>query len=68
MATDHKEPLLEQVKDKLKDLAGLPPGRFPDGEPKPSTGVDAPRGTLTSDDAEGLPPHQDVGTGIKPTE
>jgi hypothetical protein len=68
MANEHKEPLIEQVKDKLKDLAGLPPGRFPDGEPKPSSGADAPRGTLTSDDAEGLPPHQDVGTGIAPTE
>jgi hypothetical protein len=63
---EHKESLLEQAKDKLKDLAGLPPGRFPDGQPKPSTGADAPRGALTSDDAEGLPPHE--GTGIKPTE
>ncbi len=68
MPEKHKESLLEQAEDKLKDLAGLPPGRFPDGEPKPSTGADAPRGTLTADDAEGLPPHDDVGTGIKPTE
>lgn len=68
MPKEHKESLLEQVEDKLKDLAGLPPGRFPDGEPKPSSGADAPRSTLTSDDAEGLPPHDDLGTGIKPTE
>ncbi len=66
MATEHEESLIEKAKDKLKDLAGLPPGRFPDGEAKPSSGADAPRGTLTSDDAEGLPPH--AGTGIQPTE
>jgi hypothetical protein len=66
MASEHKESLLEQVLDKLKDLTGLPPGRFPDGEPKPSTGAGAPSGTLTSDDAQDLPPH--AGTGIKPTE
>jgi hypothetical protein len=63
---DHKESLLEQVKDKLRDFAGLPPGRFPDGEPKPSADTHSPTGTLTSDDAEGLPPHG--GTGIRPTE
>ena len=36
MATEHKESLLERVKDKLKDVVGLPPGKFPDGKPKPS--------------------------------
>jgi hypothetical protein len=66
MTTEPKESLLERAKDKLRDLAGLPPGRFPDGAPKPSSDVDAPRGTLTSDDAELLPPHK--GTGIQPTE
>ena len=68
MPSRHKESLIERAQDKLKDLAGLPPGRFPDGEPKPSTGADAPRGTLTADDAQGLPPHDDLGTGIKPTQ
>jgi hypothetical protein len=68
MPDTHKESFLEKAEDKLKDLVGLPPGRFPDGEPKPSTSADAPRGTLTADDAEGLPPHDDVGTGIKPLE
>ena len=68
MPSRHKESLIERAQDKLKDLAGLPPGRFPDGEPKPSTGADAPRGALTADDAQGLPPHDDLGTGVKPTE
>ncbi len=66
MANDDKEPLIEQIYDKVRDLVGLPPGRHSDGEPKPSTGADEPRGTLTADDAEGLPPHE--GTGIKPIE
>ncbi len=61
MADTHKESIVEQVKDAFNTAVGLPPGRFPDGEPKPSP-TDAPEGTLTSDDAEGLPPH--AGTGI----
>lgn len=61
----HKESLVERIKDAFDDVVGLPPGKYRDGEPKPSP-TDAPRGTLTSDDAEGLPPHGD--TGFKPRE
>jgi hypothetical protein len=65
MATD-KESALERAADKLRDAAGLPPGRFADGKPKPSDAAHTPRKTLTSEDAENLPPHE--GTGIRPTE
>ncbi len=58
---EHKESLLERIKDRLQDAVGLPPGKYRDGEPKPSDASDAPRGTLTSDDAEGLPPHEGTG-------
>ena len=61
MDDPHKESLVERIKDKLKDAAGLPPGRYPDGETKPSDAEHAPRGTLTSDDTENLPPHQGTG-------
>ena len=61
----HRESFVEQVKDALNNAVGLPPGKFDDGEPKPSP-TDSPRGTLTSDDAENLPPHGD--TGFKPRE
>lgn len=63
----HKETLAERLKDRVKDAVGLPPGRFADGERKPSD-LDAPHETLTSDDAEGLPPHGDLGTGLKTAE
>jgi len=56
--------LIERVKDAFNNAVGLPLGRYPDGEPKSMEGSDPPRGTLTADDAEGLPPH--AGTGIKP--
>ena len=65
MADDRKETLTERIADKAKDFVGLPPGRRPDGAPKPSR-ADAPRKTLTSDDAEDLPPHR--GTGFKTAE
>jgi hypothetical protein len=65
MATD-KESALERAADKLKDAVGLPPGRFSDGAPKPSDAAHTPRKTLTSEDADDLPPHE--GTGIQPTE
>lgn len=64
MSDPHKESLVEKVEDRLKDAVGLPPGKYPDGEPKPSS-HDSPRETLTSDDAEDLPPHNDVGTGFQ---
>ena len=61
-----KQTLLEQTFDRIKEFVGLPPGRDVDGAPRTYVNDDAPRGTLTADDAEGLPPHQ--GTGINPTE
>ena len=67
MQAEHQKPsLLEQTFDRIKEFVGLPPGRDVDGEPKTYVSDDAPRGTLTADDAQGLPPHQ--GTGISPTE
>jgi hypothetical protein len=65
MATD-TETALERAADKLKDAVGLPPGRFADGTPKPSDAAHTPRKTLTSEDADDLPPHE--GTGFQPTE
>jgi hypothetical protein len=61
MDNEHKETLLERIKDQFNNVVGLPPGKYPDGDPKPSDSSDAPRGTLTSDDAEGLPPHNGTG-------
>jgi hypothetical protein len=55
----------KKLVDTLKDLAGLPPGRDPDGAPKPSSDTNPPRGTLTSEDIDNPAPS---GTGIKPTE
>jgi len=59
-----KDTLTEELLGKVKDALGLPPGQRPDGTPRPST-ENPPRETLTSDDAEGLPPHDDVGTGLR---
>ena len=57
------ETAIEKIKAVLKDTVGLPPGDgTPHGEGRPTNGDAVPRGTLTSDDAEGLPPH--AGTGI----
>ena len=63
MDTPKPEPAVEKIKGILKDLVGLPPGDgTPHGEGRPTNAEKEPRGTLTSDDAEGLPPH--AGTGI----
>jgi hypothetical protein len=64
MKKPHEEGLVERLADRLKDAVGLPPGKYRDGEAKPSKDHHEPRGTLTSEDAEGLPPHK--GTGISP--
>ena len=60
---DHQESLSERIRDKFNEIVGLPPGKYPDGEPKPTAASDTPRGTLTSDDAKGLPPHKGTGIG-----
>ncbi len=62
MEDEHKETLIEKIKDKFNEAVGLPPGKFPDGEPKPTEESGSPSGTLTSDDTDGLPVHP--GTGI----
>jgi hypothetical protein len=59
-----EESLIERIKEGFNTAIGLPPGKH--GEPTNANDDDAPRKTLTSDDAEGLPPHP--GTGIKPVE
>jgi len=62
---DPKESLSERIKEKFNEVVGVPPGEHADGKPRPGEASDSPRGTLTSDDAEGLPPHK--GTGISKT-
>ena len=62
MDNEHAESLTEKIKDFFSNAVGLPPGKFPDGETKPIDETIAPRGTLTSEDAERLPPR--AGTGI----
>ncbi len=58
-----KESLAEKIKAVVRDAVGLPPGdRTPHGQGRPTDAEEDPQGTLTSDDAEGLPPH--AGTGI----
>ena len=64
MKKPHEESFVEKLGDKLRDAAGLPPGKFSDGETKPSRNSPEPQGTLTAPDAEGLPPHQ--GSGVSP--
>jgi hypothetical protein len=54
--------LLEQIKDKFNEVVGLPSGKITDVHEVPRKDLQAPRGTLTSDDAETLP--QQNGTGI----
>ena len=64
METKEDKPAPSKLKAILNDIMGLPPGdKTPHGEGRPVNPEDSPEGTLTSDDAEGLPPHQ--GTGIK---
>ena len=62
MVDPHKETLAERLVEKAKEVAGLPPGKSPETKTPPDD--DSPRETLTADDAEGLPPHNDVGTGL----
>ena len=62
MEDKHAESVAEKIKDRFNEVVGLPPGKFPDGETKPAREADSPHGTLTSDDAEGVPVHK--GTGI----
>ena len=58
-----KESALEKIKGVLRDMVGLPPGDgTPHGQGRPVKPDEAPQGSLTADDAEGLPPHS--GTGI----
>ncbi len=61
------ETVFEKIKDMFNNAVGLPAGRFPDGKPKaaPSDATDIPRGTLTSDDAEDLPPHGGAGIAVE---
>jgi hypothetical protein len=58
-----KESLVDRIKAGLRDVVGLPPGDgTPHGKGRSNKADDAPRGSLTADDAENLPPH--AGTGI----
>ena len=54
--------LLEQIKDKFNEVVGLPSGKITDVHEVPRKDLQAPHGTLTSDDREALP--QQHGTGI----
>jgi hypothetical protein len=60
MDDKRKETLIERV----KEAVGLPPGRRSEAPPQPPRD-ESPRETLTSDDAEDLPPHNDVGPGLR---
>ena len=63
MDTPKTETVVEKIKGFFKDLVGLPPGDgTPHAEGRPTNAEEPRRGTLTSDDAEGLPPY--AGTGI----
>lgn len=61
-ANDQGETLVEKIKDKFNELIGLPSGKAPEFEKMSAKELGAPHGTLTADDAEGLPPQR--GTGI----
>jgi hypothetical protein len=64
METEHSESKAQQIKARLKDFVGLPPGdKTPDGQGRPATKSTVPDGGLTSPDAEGLNPHG--GTGFQ---
>jgi hypothetical protein len=60
----NKETLTERLVERAKEAAGLPPGKPAEERLLPERD-DSPRHTLTSDDAEGLPPHNDVGPGLR---
>jgi hypothetical protein len=65
MDDEPTETTLEKIKAAFNDIVGLPPGdKTPHGAGRKASPTDDPRGTLTADDAEGLPPHG--GTGIAP--
>jgi hypothetical protein len=56
MTDAHKTGLAERAKAALHDIAGLPPGdSTPHGHGRPARDPDAPHGSLTADDAEGVP-------------
>ncbi len=65
MDTGHTETLVEKIKDMFNNAVGLPSGKYPDGEAKPIDETEPPRGTLTSEDAERLPPHGGAGIGVE---
>jgi hypothetical protein len=57
------EGAVEKIKAVLRDVVGLPPGDgTPHGPGRSTQSDEPPSGSLTSDDAEQLPPH--AGTGI----
>jgi hypothetical protein len=62
MRPESRETLAEKIKDVFNELVGLPSGNPPDVERERAKERNAPHGTLTAEDAEGLPPHG--GTGI----
>jgi len=59
-----KDTLTEELLGKVRAALGLPPGQRDNGTFRPSSD-DAPRDTLTSDDAEELLLHDNVGTGLR---
>jgi hypothetical protein len=64
MEMEHSDSKAEQIKARLKDVVGLPPGdKTPDGAGRPAKKNSVPEGGLTSPDAERLNPHS--GTGFQ---
>jgi hypothetical protein len=56
MTDAHKTGLAEKAKAAFDDLLGLPPGdSTPHGKGRPARDPDTPHGSLTADDAEGVP-------------
>ncbi len=62
MNEEHAESLAEMIKDRFNEAVGLPPRRSPEGGTELAERNDIPHGTLTSEDAEGVPVPK--GTGI----
>lgn len=64
MQKERKENALERGFAVMNDVLGLPPGdKTPHGQGRPARDPNVPHGSLTADDAEGVPtPH---GTGSK---
>jgi hypothetical protein len=66
MNDEHAESIVEKIKGVFKNAVGLPPGdKTPHGEGAPATDPETPRGTLTADDAEGLPPRGGTGVAVE---